>query len=73
MMTLLERKRAFRPTALLVAASLAFPVCFVGCGGKGGGGGNANIPPPVDDSRGRMATSRASHANAARQKRHVHG
>ena len=57
MMTLLERKRAFRPTALLVAASLAFPVCFVGCGGKGGGGSTASIPPPVDDSRGRMATS----------------
>lgn len=55
MMTLLKKKRAFRPTALLVAASLAFPVCFVGCGGKGGGD-NANVPPPVDDTRGGTAT-----------------
>lgn len=57
MMTMLDKKRAYRPTALLVAASMAFPVCFMGCGGKGGGN-NASVPPPVDDTRstgGRMA------------------
>ena len=59
MMTMFEKKRAYRPTALLVAASMAFPVCFIGCGGKGGGN-NVSVPPPVDDTRstgGRMAST----------------
>ena len=61
MITMLEKKRAFRPTALLVAASLALPVCLIGCGGKGGssGGGNASVPAPVDDTRGGTMTPTA--------------
>ena len=41
-------KRLFRPTAYLLAASLAVPVLLTGCGGKK----DESSAPPVDDTRG---------------------
>lgn len=57
----MKTKRYLRPTALIIACSLAPPIFLSGCGGKSS---DAAIPPSVDDTRGGAMAPSASPATA---------